>query len=102
MEKLSNQKYSVRLSQRKDTQFDPFDPISIEQRVANSSGLIVLLTKDCLKKREVLFPLQCAKHYYKEQISRVFLVLLNLIGEIQLKINLNQLNEKLEKLFSIF
>ncbi len=45
----------------------------IENRVANSTILVVLLTKDALRQKEVILAMTAARHYYK-QLSRVLLV----------------------------
>ncbi len=46
----------------------------IEKRIANSVAMVVILTKDCLQKREILFSLQAASFHYDKQHSRVILV----------------------------
>mmetsp|Transcript_19729 Transcript_19729/g.27515 ORF Transcript_19729/g.27515 Transcript_19729/m.27515 type:complete len:997 (-) Transcript_19729:49-3039(-) len=50
-----------------------FDTTEIEKKVANSTALVVLLTKDCLKQVEVVFALNAAKVYFQHP-SLVILV----------------------------
>ena len=45
----------------------------MEKRIADSSCLIVILTKNALQQPEVVFAMQCAKHYFLHY-SQVILV----------------------------
>ncbi len=71
-EKLKRRKISVSLAQDLDAK--EFNPTLMEQRVANSTVLIVLLTQNALKQKEVVFPMTAAYTYYNKVASRVILV----------------------------
>ncbi len=70
--RLKRRKISVSFTQ--DLDQNQFDPTITEMRVANSTVLVVLLTKNCLKQNEVVFAMTAADRYYNQVVSRVILV----------------------------
>ncbi len=72
MEKLKGRNLSVILSHEENT-VDDFS--TMENRVANSTVLIGVLTKDAVNQKELVFAMTAAKHYYKS-VSQVILVLM--------------------------
>ncbi len=54
-----------------DTSFDQF---TIEHRISNSVATVVILTDQCLEKKDILFALQAAAWCYHPRTSRVILV----------------------------
>ncbi len=69
---MKRREISVTLAQELDAK--EFNPTLIEERVANSTVLVVLLTKNCLKQKEVVFPMTAAYVHYGKVVSRVILV----------------------------
>ncbi len=70
--RLKRRNISVSFTQ--DLDQNQFDPTITEMRVANSTVLVVLLTKNCLKQNEVVFAMTAADRYYNQVVSRVVLV----------------------------